>query len=77
MPAEWFVSAIEERLAAAGKADTQVITAEIYQLTPGESTVVIDEMVAGSEFPMVVVGDRVVCTGGVDLQAVLEASTRQ
>lgn len=74
MPVDMLAKMLEESLSSAGVGPAEVITAEIYQLSPQASTVVIDEMVAGAAFPMVLVGDRVVCTGGVDLPAVLEAT---
>ncbi len=76
MPAETVTEALERALADAGLGPAEVTIAEIYQLSPAESTVIIDEMVAGAEFPMVLVGERVACTGTVDLQAVLEATAR-
>jgi hypothetical protein len=76
MPAETVAEALERALADAGLTSAEVTVAEIYQLSPAESSVIIDEMVAGAEFPMVLVGERVACTGAVDLQAVLEATAR-
>lgn len=74
MPADYLVSTLEAGLTEAGIGPAEVSAAEIYQLLPEETTAVIDEMVAGSQFPMVLVGDRVVCTGGVDLQVIIGAA---
>ena len=73
MPTEWLVGMLREGLAGAGL-DAGEITADDLWGLPGHlSTPVVDEMVAGHDFPMVIVGDRVVCVGGVDVDSVVEA----
>jgi len=74
MPADWLVRTVEDRLAQEGIGPAEVVAAEIYELSPEQTTAILDEMVGGAPFPMVLVGERVVCTGGVDLEAVLEAA---
>lgn len=73
MPTEWFVSVLQRALDAAGVAEVQVESADLYELPQASITAVVDEMVTGSEFPMVLVDDRVVCVGGVRPEAVLGA----
>jgi hypothetical protein len=76
MPSTWRAHVITEHLQASGIVAT-VVERDIYALTGDERHAVLDAMIRnGAEAPMVVVDGRVVCTGGVDLEAVLEA-TRQ
>lgn len=46
---------------------------ELSELPDAARHAVLDEIVAGSDFPMVVVGERVACVGGVDVSAVVAA----
>lgn len=49
---------------------------DLSDLADAERTSVIDAMVAGADLPMVLVGDEVVCTDGVDAPAVVAAAAR-
>lgn len=74
MPSTWRAHVIEEHLQASGISAT-VVERDIYALSGDERHAVLDAMVReGADAPMVVVGGRVACTGGIDLEAVLEAT---
>lgn len=77
MPAEGLVALVEEKLRAADIGSVEVVSAELYDLAGQASIAVVDEMVVGSDFPMVLVADRVVCTGDVDLDAIVAFAEAQ
>lgn len=77
MPAEQLVTMIEQRLAAADLGPVEVVAAELFDLAGQASTAVVDEMIFGSDFPMVLVADSVVCTGSVDFDAILAVAEKQ
>ena len=62
---------LEQALAEAGVASAEVVSGDIWELPPEMSVPVVDKMVEGLGFPMVIAGNRVVCTDGVDPAAVV------
>ncbi len=72
MPTEPLAATLEQGLTAACADFIEVVEAGLGELPQDAVTAVVDEMVAGSQFPIVLVGARVACVGGVDLQAVLQ-----
>jgi hypothetical protein len=73
MPTEWFVNIVERAITSAGITQADVSGCELYDLEPAAMHSVMDQVVAGHEFPMVLVGNRVACVGGVNADAVLDA----
>jgi hypothetical protein len=73
MPAGWHLAALHAALKSTGVADVDVAESDIYGLPPKAASSVVDKMVTGGEFPMVIIDDDVVCEGGVDAGAVAQA----
>jgi len=65
------VRSLEKGLAEAGVAAVEVVAGDMWELPPEMSTPIVDKMIEGAGFPMVLAGSRVVCTDGVDLQTVV------
>ncbi|GAB4277112.1 MAG: hypothetical protein Kow0056_08290 [Coriobacteriia bacterium] len=73
MPGAWRVRVVEERLKREGLA-AQGREVDFYQMDGAIKDAVLDEYLKGADLPMVLVDGRVVCTGGIDLDAVVEAA---
>jgi len=48
-----------------------VVAEDLWDLPEALSTAVVDEIVEGHDFPMVAVGGRVICVGGIDMDSVV------
>lgn len=72
MPVSVQVSRLSMWLEARG-IDAEVLQADLYALGDAERAVALDAIVAGVESPFVIVGDRLACSGNVDIGAVAEA----
>ncbi|MEA5076146.1 MAG: hypothetical protein VB139_07345 [Coriobacteriia bacterium] len=73
MPSTWRVHVIEAALVAEGFR-MPVADCDVYSLPAAARTAVVDILIAErASFPMVMVYGRVVCHGGVDLDAVIRA----
>lgn len=72
MPAEMLVRSLEAGISKAGVTTAEVVAGDLWELPHEMSTPVVDEMVAGQGFPMVLVDKRVVCVGGIDVDAVVK-----
>ena len=74
MPAAWRVRVMNERLRAEG-IEASVLERELLSLEGGERQIVLDAMVVrGADVPMVLVDGFVVCSDGVDLDAMVAAA---
>ena len=51
--------------------------ADLYGLVDPERSVAIDALSAGKEFPFVIVGDTLACSGELDVAAISEALRRR
>ena len=71
MPVEWLVRTVEDGLAKAGVDSAEVVASDLWELPAEMSTPIVDEMLAGHGFPMVLAGERVVCFDGIDLDAIV------
>ena len=75
MPLAWRLQVLEARVRETGVAVT-VEDVNLYALGREDQHVVLDALVAaGGDLPAVMVGERVVCVDGIDLEAVLESLT--
>lgn len=73
MPSTWRAHVIEAALVAEGFR-LPVVDCDVYSLPGGERKAVVDVLIAEqASFPMVLVHGRVVCHGGVDLEAIVRA----
>ncbi len=73
MPDAWRVHVIEERLRAEGLR-VPVRECDVYSLPPADRTRAVDVLIAErTSFPMVIVGERVVCHADLDLDAIVRA----
>lgn len=53
--------------------DCEVLAVDLYSLTGSERDAALDAIVTGQPSPFVLIEGRLVCTGGVELDAVLAA----
>ncbi|MBN2840693.1 MAG: hypothetical protein JXP37_07050 [Coriobacteriia bacterium] len=73
MPATWRVHVIETALKSEGFR-LPVSDCDVYSLPTAERTTVVDTLIAErTSFPMVLVGDVVVCHAELDLDAIVRA----
>jgi len=72
MPAEVLVRSLEAGISKAGVTTAEVVAGDLWELPREMSTPVVDEMIAGHGFPMVLLGERVVCMDGIDVDAVVK-----
>ncbi len=73
MPSAWRVHVIEATLRDGGFR-LPVSECDVYSLPAKERTAVVDALIAEhTSFPMVMVRGRVVCHGGIDLDAVMRS----
>ena len=74
MPTAWRVHVIKAALKAEGL-DMLVSYCDVYTLSAADRTRVVDVLIAEqTSFPMVLVGDAVVCHAGLDLDAIVHAA---
>lgn len=73
MPVSTQIERLRVALAARGGAPVLIESVDLVGLEETERAPVLDAMVAGDESPFVVVGGRLVCTGSVDVERVLDA----
>ncbi len=73
MPVEYLVNTLKGGLAAAGIDWVEVVPGDMWELPPEVTTPVIDEVMAGHDFPMVLVDNRIACMNGIDVEAVVQA----
>lgn len=74
MPTAWRVHVIEAALRAEGL-DMPVSDCDVYSLPAPERQRVVDVLVAEhTSFPMVLVGDAVVCHAELDLDAIVRTA---
>lgn len=74
MPAAWRVHVIAETLRERG-ITAEVRETDIYGLTGGDRHAVLDAMIAGGEkYPMVLVNARIVCSGEIEMDAIIRAA---
>lgn len=74
MPAAWRVRVIGERLRAEG-IEAVVLARDLLSLEGSERQAALDAMVVrGADVPMVLVDGAVVCSDGVDLDAMVAAA---
>lgn len=64
---------LKRELAARWGDSVSVLSADLYGLEGAERDAVLDAMVAGDPSPFVLVDGRLVCSGAVELPAVLAA----
>lgn len=71
MPVERQIERLESALAACGRDRVRIALTDLLDLAEAERHAALDAMVADEPSPYVIVGGRVVCTGSVDVEAVL------
>lgn len=75
MPVEWRLHVLEERLRQSGF-DPDIQTADLYDLSPAEQSVVLDAIIAtGEGFPVVLVNGVAACAGDIDIALVAATAT--
>ena len=47
--------------------------ADLYELVDEQRSVAVDAVVAGNELPFLLVGDKLVCAGGLDIESLVLA----
>ena len=73
MPADMLVETLEAGIAKAGITSAKVVAGDLWELPPEKSGPVVDSMMEGHGFPMVLAGECVVCVDGVDVATVVSA----
>jgi len=73
MPVSRQIERLERALGERVGAGCSVINVDLTGLDDDERNAVLDAIVVGESSPYVVLGGRLVCTGGVSVGAVLEA----
>jgi uncharacterized membrane protein len=76
MPLQWRLQVLEAGLTQRLGRPVQIVERDLFGLTGGARDRVLDAMTAGHDMPFVVVNDRVVHTGGLDVSSVSEAIAR-
>lgn len=70
MPLQWRLHVLEVQMNERAAQPVLVVETSLYHLAGAERDAAIDALVGGAELPLVLVGDRVACTGSFDLDAV-------
>lgn len=70
MPLQWRLHVLEVQLNERAPQPVVVAETSLYHLAGAERDAAIDALVGGAELPLVLVGDRVACTGSFDLDAI-------
>jgi hypothetical protein len=73
MPVSVQIARLERELASAVGGGFVVENTDLYSLEGSERDAALDAVVAGEPSPFVLMSGRLVCTGAVDVVAVLEA----
>lgn len=73
MPVEHQVGRLERALVSRGRDRVRVAVTDLLDLPEVERHAALDAMVADEPSPYVLIGGRMVCTGSVDVEAVLAA----
>ena len=73
LPVALQIERLERALALQAISGVSVLNTDLYSLDGTERDAALDAVVAGSPSPYVFVSGRLVCTGGVDASAVIEA----
>lgn len=76
MPGTWRARVVQARLEAEGVA-AEVTEQSLFGLEGEERHAALDAMVRGAEPPFVLVAGVLACSGGIDLDAVVEAAKRR
>lgn len=75
MPGAWRARVVQARLESSG-IPARVVERSLFELEGEERRAALDAMVRGAEPPLVLVDGALACSGGVDLDAVVEAAKR-
>ncbi len=74
MPSGFRLQVLESKLSEAG-ITAEVDERDLHALTDDERTIVMDAMIRdGHDVPMVLVNGHIVCTDGIDIDAVIAAA---
>jgi hypothetical protein len=73
MPPEWRLHVLEARLVSEIEAPVVVRSANMIELEPAAQGAVMAALSSGGDFPVVLVGEVVVCTDTLDVEAVIAA----
>lgn len=73
MPLQWRLHVLEVQLSERTAHPIRVVETSLYHLTGTERGAAVDKLVGGAELPLVLVGDRVVCTGPFDIEIIASA----
>lgn len=76
MPGTWRARVVQARLQAEGIV-AQVAERSFFELEGEERRAALDAMVHGVEPPIVLVGSELACSGGIALDAVVEAASKR
>ena len=72
VPDEIIVGSLAAGLTKAGITSAEVVAEDMWELPPEMTTPVVDEMIAGHDFPMVMIDKRVICMDGINVDAVVK-----
>ena len=73
MPIGLQAERLEQQLRSRGLTRFSVSTPDLYDLDGADRDVALDAIVEGRPSPYVLIGGRLVCSGAVEIDAVLEA----
>lgn len=73
MPLTTQVGRLERALAAVPRDDVRVVVTDLTGLDGPDLQAALDGLASGETSPFVLIGGRLVCTGSVDVEAVLAA----
>lgn len=73
MPVSAQIERLNRALAAREGDGFVVLSADLYSLEGSELDAALDAMVAGASSPFVLIAGRLVCTGAIEVPAVLAA----
>ncbi|MDI6712413.1 MAG: hypothetical protein QMD96_04155 [Anaerosomatales bacterium] len=75
MPGAWRARVVQAKLESSG-ISAQAAECSLFDLHGEERHAALDAMVRGAEPPFVLVDGALACSGGIDLDAVVEAAKR-
>jgi hypothetical protein len=73
IPVSMQIENLNHELADRGLGDVSVMSVDLSELAEDEREAAVDALVAGLPSPFVVLGDRLICSGLVDVPAIIEA----
>lgn len=73
MPLQWRLHVLEVQLNERAVRPVCVVETSLYHLEGAERGAAVDALVRGAALPLVLVGDRVACTGSSDTDAICAA----